>query len=51
MSPSLVLVIVTLVGALVWAMTGGKAAEAGRIVFICGTFWLLYTLSAGRLHL
>lgn len=37
--------VIAVIGALVYALASNtKAAELGRIVFMCGFFWLVYSL-------
>lgn len=42
--------VITIVGLLLWLLTS-KASEIGRIMFIIGFFWLVYTLTGKTLRL
>jgi hypothetical protein len=48
---ALVPAIVAIVGALVYALTTGKASELGRVAFLCGLLATMFALAGTSIRL
>lgn len=43
--------LVALAGALLYGFVDGKAGELGRLAYVVGLFWFVYTLAGAAVHL
>lgn len=47
---ALVPLLVAVIGALAYGLAEGKTSELGRLAYVVGLFWLVWTMAGKALH-